>query len=96
MSVSLTDTNDPKMLEVDRLNSHNNQNANAGPQSQFNPLVRGLVRTNLSIPSFGVVSEMTNRTVGAPGFCSQTAGVCDSLYIGDPIQNNEGIQGIVP
>jgi hypothetical protein len=73
MSVNLTDSNDPSIIEVDRLNANSNQNPNALPISTGNPLVRGLVRTNLSIPSFGVVSELTNRTInGANSFCTAT------------------------
>jgi hypothetical protein len=85
MSVNLTDTADPVILEVDRLNSQNNQNANAGPQNPVNPLVRGLVRTNLSAPSFAVVSEMTNRTVQGTPYCSQANSACASMVVGDPL-----------
>ncbi len=61
MSFSLDDTNDPTLLDVDPLNAHNNQQAHPVPQGSYLPLVRGLVRTNLSVPALGVVSEATNN-----------------------------------
>jgi hypothetical protein len=49
--------------------------------------VRGLVRTNLSMPAFGVVSEITNNTgPGQPNFCTKNPGVCQNMIVGDPLQ----------
>lgn len=72
----------PVLLEVDLLNANNRQNTNAGVMAPNNPLVRGLVRTNLSMPSFGVVSEAVQNTSGT-NYCA--GGVSDLFTIGDPI-----------
>jgi hypothetical protein len=86
-------------MEVDWLNAHNNQNGNAMLQATNNPLVRGLVKTNLSVPSLAVVSEATNN--GA-SYCKTNPttgsgrGVCDAMTIGDPVHINTNVISIEP
>lgn len=99
-SVNLTDTNDPVLLEVDMLCANSGQNPDYMAKSNNNPLVRGLVRTNLSMPAFGVVSEVTNNvpdgTNNVPGgtnFTNSNPGVSQSMILGDPIQVLMGSPG---
>ncbi len=72
------------------------------PQGSNLPLVRGLVRTNLSTPALGVVSEATNNfppesQSDTPSiYCSVNNNFCNTFTVGDPLQQQLMVQSIDP
>lgn len=95
LGLNLTDGNDPSVLDIDLLNANNAQNTRAAPNATQAPLARGLTRTNLSVPSFAVVSEATNNGLDST-YCTLNAGTCDAMVTGDPMQKALYIDSIAP